>query len=134
MKYKRYLSIYLSWVLNLFKVSNRNTRGKSLRSFIANFEQIYCSDHVLLLLTLNMYLFLAPCILYPANTNMFKVNNRSTRTRCEICSKLTIILLTSKIFHTLFQCVHCQMKTTNCQQGIFQECPTNKAPIEYSDC
>ena len=25
----------------------------------------------------------------PANTCMFKVNNRNTRTRCEICSKLT---------------------------------------------
>ena len=26
---------------------------------------------------------------YPAGNNMFKVNNRNTRTRCEICSKLT---------------------------------------------
>ena len=26
----------------------------------------------------------------PAGNYMFKVNNRSTRTRCEICSKLTI--------------------------------------------
>ena len=26
---------------------------------------------------------------YPADNYMFKVNNRSTRTRCEICSKLT---------------------------------------------
>ena len=28
-----------------------------------------------------------PC---PAGNYMFKVNNRNTRTRCEICSKLTI--------------------------------------------
>ena len=28
--------------------------------------------------------------LYPAGNCMFKVNNRNTRTRCEICSKLTI--------------------------------------------
>ena len=26
----------------------------------------------------------------PAGNNMFKVNNRNTRTRCGICSKLTI--------------------------------------------
>ena len=28
--------------------------------------------------------------LNPAGNCMFKVNNRNTRTRCEICSKLTI--------------------------------------------
>ena len=27
---------------------------------------------------------------FPANTYLFKVNNRSTRKLCEICSKLTI--------------------------------------------
>ena len=27
---------------------------------------------------------------YPANINLFKANNRNTRTKCEICSKLTI--------------------------------------------
>ena len=45
------------------------------------------------------------------NPAMFKVNNRNTRTMCEICSKLTIktperrlvsLLLTLNIFHTLF--------------------------------
>ena len=29
-------------------------------------------------------------MLYPANIYLFKVNNRNTRKRCEICSKLTI--------------------------------------------
>ena len=29
-------------------------------------------------------------VLSPAGNCMFKVNNRNTRTRCEICSKLTI--------------------------------------------
>ena len=29
-------------------------------------------------------------IVVPAGNYMFKVNNRNTRTRCEICSKLTI--------------------------------------------
>ena len=27
---------------------------------------------------------------FPANIYLFKVNNRNTRKRCEICSKLTI--------------------------------------------
>ena len=27
--------------------------------------------------------------IYPAGNHMFKVNNRNTRTGCEICSKLT---------------------------------------------
>ena len=49
----------------------------------------------------------------PAGICMFKVNNRNTRTRCEICSKLkkdtrptgvvlVSLLLTLNIFHTLF--------------------------------
>ena len=37
---------------------------------------------------------------------MFKVKNRNNRTRCEICSKFGVILvsllLTLNIFHTLF--------------------------------
>ena len=28
--------------------------------------------------------------IFPAGNYVFKVNNRNTRTRCEICSKLTI--------------------------------------------
>ena len=28
--------------------------------------------------------------IYPAGNYMFKVNNRNSRTRCELCSKLTI--------------------------------------------
>ena len=50
----------------------------------------------------------------PARIYLLKVNNRNTKTRCEICSKLTIktverhqwllvsFLLTLNIFHTLF--------------------------------
>ena len=42
---------------------------------------------------------------YPANIYLFWVNNRSTRTRCQICSKLTIKTTTIctylKVFHTL---------------------------------
>ena len=44
----------------------------------------------------------------PANIYLFKINNRNTRKRCEICSKLTIKSperrhwLTLNIFHTFF--------------------------------
>ena len=37
-----------------------------------------------------------------ADSYMFKVNNGSTRKRCEICSKLVSLLLTLNILHTLF--------------------------------
>ena len=47
----------------------------------------------------------------PVGIYLLKVNNRITRTMCEICSKLTIntlvLLLTWNIFHTLFQCFYC---------------------------
>ena len=43
---------------------------------------------------------------YPAGTYFHKVNNRNTRTRCEIFSKITInivsLLLTLNVFPTLF--------------------------------
>ena len=38
----------------------------------------------------------------PAGNYMFKVNNKNTRAKCEICSKLAMKLLTLNIFHTLF--------------------------------
>ena len=48
--------------------------------------------------------------LHPAGIYLFKVNNKNARTRCEICSKLTMkiperrqsLLLTLNIFQTLF--------------------------------
>ena len=60
---------------------------------------------------------LLKCIFYitPAGIYLLKVNNKKTRARCEICSKLTIkipeqatgvvlvsLFLTLNIFHTLF--------------------------------
>ena len=51
---------------------------------------------------------------YPVKIYLVKVNNRNTRKRCEICSKLTIktldvtdvvqvfLLLTLNVFHTFF--------------------------------
>ena len=40
---------------------------------------------------------------------MFKVGNRNTRTRCEICSKLTI--KTKERHHLSFWCLYCQLWT-----------------------
>ena len=58
-------------------------------------------------------------LVYPAGNYLFKVNNRNTRTRFEICSKSTIktpeqrqwlvlvsLLLTLNIFCTFFQCFY----------------------------
>ena len=55
--------------------------------------------------------------IFPADYYLFKVNNRNTTTRCEICSKLTTkmpidvvpvsLLLTLNIFHTLLYCFYC---------------------------
>ena len=57
------------------------------------------------------------CFMFPTGIYLFKVNNRNTRTICEICSKLTIktaedvvlvaLLLTLKIFDKPFCCLHC---------------------------
>ena len=39
----------------------------------------------------------------PVGNYMLKINNNNTRTRCEVCPKLTLcLLLTLNIFHTLF--------------------------------
>ena len=75
--------------------------------------------------------------LFPVSNYMFKVNNKKTRTRCEICSKrrsgvvLVSLLLTLNIFHTSFLCFYCWLWTCNCRLGylfgltrynIFSEC------------
>ena len=67
------------------------------------------------LLNFHILLFQARTLNFPANIYSFKVNNRNTRKRCEICSKLTtktperrqwrcsgVFLLTLNIFLTFF--------------------------------
>ena len=68
---------------------------------------------------------------YPADIYLFKQNNRKSRTICEICWKLTIvvnkdanvILLVSLVstykFHTSFWCFYCWiwLWTSACRQG-----------------
>ena len=46
-------------------------------------------------------LLIFSCITYPAHKYLFKVNNRNTRRRCGICSKLKIKI------PVLFWCLYC---------------------------
>ena len=41
---------------------------------------------------MNIALKISNLLAYPENKYMFKVNNRDTKKKCEICSKLTIKL------------------------------------------
>ena len=58
---------------------------------------------------------------------LFKVNNRNTRTMCEICSKLTIktpiksLLLTLNRFHSFLCCFYCWLWTSACQLGYLEK-------------
>ena len=78
---------------------------------------------------------------YPAGNYMFNVSNRKTRTRCEICSKLTIKTQERRL--ALFWCLYCWLWTffTPCSsvsvvnleqvnadwagRGIFRTLPNN---------
>ena len=80
----------LAW--NLLKFSGINWElipiiGNLLKEFVESSIYIVFKVRFCLLLLANC------CVLptrYPDNIYLFKVNNRSTRKRCEICSKLTI--------------------------------------------
>ena len=53
-----------------------------------------------------------------AGIYLLKVNDRNTRTRCEICSVVLVsLLLTLIILHTLFLCIYCYLCTCNCGLG-----------------
>ena len=70
---------------------------------------------------------------FPAGICLLKVNNRNPRTRCKICSKLTIktterhhgvvlvsLLLTLNIIHTLLeQGFYCYLWASKCWLGYF---------------
>ena len=62
---------------------------------------------------------------YPAGNYMFKVNNRNTRTRCEICSKLTMKILLNFIsrrsMHDKFPCLRFPLFTLNIEIYSVQE-------------
>ena len=89
---------------------------------------------------------------YPAGIYLFKVNNRNIRTRCEICSKLTIktpgrrhwlrsgvfIVNFDHISHLVY-CFYCYLWTCKCRLGsrfkinaFFQLCLCNFLRTKWS--
>ena len=96
-------SFYYKKVLRLYKFRAHSLKGQGTRPLrphplvapLCN-KRVYfsmvsfiSSSGVLRTLS-NMEHFLKIVNGFPADNCMFKVNNRNTRTRCEICSKLTI--------------------------------------------
>ena len=97
-------------------------QGVWLRRFVRKwFKDCFCCQTIQIQV-LSFLLFIKlgrhqwALIYDPYGNHMFKVNNRNTRTRCEICSKLTIktserrlvsfwcLIVDLNIFHTLFYC------------------------------
>ena len=75
---------------NLFKVtSNYSGVEFILLFFFSLFKDIQQINVKFLLLTLQVFVIRIVSRI-PAGNYMFKVNNRNTNTRCEICSKLKI--------------------------------------------
>ena len=117
--------LFLSKYIPYFCVKNRFLSRKCCSYMISSFNIMRPDFSVLLVVKLPLIKF--GLILFtvwkfehqkwrsPANMYLFKVNNRNTRTRCEICSKLTwhhqndvkdlvveSLLLTLNLFHTFF--------------------------------
>ena len=74
-------------------------------SFVSFYQQIFLTIFHLIPFLLSNFIVLNYCD--PAGIYLLRVNNRNTRKRFEICSKLTIkilvsLLLTLNIFRTLF--------------------------------
>ena len=88
---------------NLFKINNKLTRQwRRSCVFIATFEQTFSPFSNVCIVDfeqVNICWLSTEALIHiinhlgdlvPANIYLFKVNNRSTRKRCEICSKFTI--------------------------------------------
>ena len=76
---------------------------------ILKYYKMYTHDHKYMLGCIQVLVTKVPIVIY-----LVKANNRNTKTKCEICSKLTIkiqndaigfvlvsLLLTLNVFHTL---------------------------------
>ena len=73
---------------------------------------------------MNIALKISNLLAYPENKYMFKVNNRDTKKKCEICSKLTIKLTTSNDWYVMSSC-HCRHSV------LFLICIVNFEHISY---
>ena len=114
--------------------------GVSSSSFIKFHSSKHLRASILLWETQSAAFYQYSCILnyfgllnfltfFPAGIYLLKVNNRNIRTRCEICSKLTIkatvnvvlvsLLLTLNIFHTLLYCFYCWLWAVKCPLCLF---------------
>ena len=72
-------------------IFNRNLKGaQTVRFLHVHLIYIRCIYYFLMFLLDNLLFRWSADYLFPANIYLFKVNNRNTRKRCEICSKLTI--------------------------------------------
>ena len=58
--------------------------------FIVQVTGFWCFPFLFYKKTTGVQLLVKAEKTHPAGNYLFKVNNRNTRTRCEICSKLTI--------------------------------------------
>ena len=65
-------------------------KKKKKKNGSLHLKKMSCNDALVLLLNIGKLKSLMQTFGSPANIYLFKVNNRSTRKRCEICSKSTI--------------------------------------------
>ena len=76
-----------------------------------------------LLLLLNVFIDITLLTIFSQPTFTYKVNNGNIRTMCEICSKLTFVLvfllLILNRFHKSFWCFHHWLSTSKCWLGLF---------------
>ena len=102
------------YISNLVAKAPGLNLGKKLTNLLSNREALKISrQHFVyffpsqkrLLLQCNAMTFVYTIGKYPAGNYLFKVNNKSTRTRCEICSKLTIKTPEQRL--ASFWCLYC---------------------------
>ena len=102
-----YYKLYMKWVKNWIKSVNFYT-----------YWSLHQNKIIIAMMKIKSY---------PTDIYLFKVNNKNTKTMCEICSKLTIkknsdvinvlmsFSLTMNIFHTLTWCYYCWLWKSKCR-------------------
>ena len=91
-------------ICGIFVVLLNLCSGVFLYSFVSIISVFLWNDSFMFLWDTLFNLFglslgLLFLLVSPAGNYMFKINNRNTRTKCEICSKLTIIVNFQHISH-----------------------------------